>query len=80
MESARDKLFGDLIKKVLTWQVPTLSLSFLVGLDTLSAIVAFVGAVSPAVPAIVDYFVKRKDVSYGNSIAYLIGLKELGNK
>jgi hypothetical protein len=33
MASARDKLFGDLIKTVAKWQMPTMSLAYLAGLN-----------------------------------------------
>ena len=76
MEYARDKLFGDLVSKVTQWQVPTMSLAYLAGLGSAGAIAAFAGALAPAVPPIVDYFVKRRDITRKNSMAYLIGLSK----
>ena len=75
MEAARDKLFGNLIKKVAAWEMPTLTVSQLVALDPASAVVAFAAALAPGVGgAIVDYFVKRREMHRRNSMAYLIGL------
>ncbi len=80
MKSARDVLFGDLIKRVVSWEMPTLSVAYLASLDLTSALAAFAGALAPAVPAVVDYFVKRRDVHRRNSMAYLIGLSKRTNE
>ena len=74
MKAARDKLFGDLIKRIASWEMPTKSVAYLASLDVASAIAAFAGALAPAVPAVVDYFERRRDVHRHNSMAYLIGV------
>jgi hypothetical protein len=77
LEDARDKLFGDLFKNVTRWEVPTLSLSYIAGLSLPIALGAFAGALTPAIPAVVDYFVQRRAIVRGNSMAYMVGLSKL---
>jgi hypothetical protein len=77
LESARDKLFGDLVKSVTRWEVPTISLSYIAGLSLPGALAAFASALTPAVPGLVDYFVQRRALYRNNSMAYLVGLSNL---
>lgn len=77
MASTRDKLFGDLVKTVTKWEMPTISLAYLVGLSVPTAIAAFAGALVPAVPAVVDYYVERRNLVRKNSMAYLVGVSKL---
>jgi hypothetical protein len=77
LASARDKLFGDLIKTATRWEMPTLSLAYLVGLNLPTALAAFAAALAPAVPAVVDYFMQRRDLVRRNSLAYLVGVSKL---
>jgi hypothetical protein len=74
MKSARDHLFGDLVKKVATWQLPTVSIAYLADISIRSALAAMAAAIVPAVPSVVDYFVKRADSKRRNAMTYLIGL------
>jgi hypothetical protein len=76
MANARDKLFGDLATKVTQWQLPTMSLAYVTGLSPTAAVAGFAAALAPAVPAVVDYFVKRRDINRKNAMAYLIGISE----
>ena len=77
MKANRDKLFGNLIKKVVVWEMPTISAAYLSSLDFTSAIATFATALAPAVPGVVDYFNKRRDIHRRNSMAYLVGLKRI---
>lgn len=77
MAYARDKLFGDLIKTVSKWEVPTISLAYLTSLSLPTAIAAFAGALVPAVPAVVDYYVQRRNFVRTNSMAYLVGVSKV---
>lgn len=77
LESARDKLFGDLVKSVTRWEVPVLSLSYISGLSLPSAFAAFASALTPAIPSVVDYFTQRRALHRNNSMAYLVGLSKL---
>jgi hypothetical protein len=77
MATARDKLFGDLIKTVSKWEVPTISLAYLASMSFPAAIAAFAGALVPAVPAVVDYYVQRRNLVRKNSMAYLVGVSNV---
>lgn len=74
LASARDSLFGSLVKKVTTWQLPTLSLAFLGGFSAPTALAAFAAALVPAIPSVTDYFVSRRELHRRNSMAYLVGV------
>jgi hypothetical protein len=74
LKSVRDKMFGELIKKVATWNVPSISLAYLAGLSIPSAVALFAGTLAPAIPAVVDYYVARRALQRKNSAAYLVGL------
>ena len=78
MISARDKLFGDLIKKAATFEMPALSLAYLMGLSFDQALAGFVGALAPALPALVDYVQARREVKRRNALTYMIGLSNEG--
>jgi hypothetical protein len=71
MKAARDRLWGDLIKKTLTWNVPAVSLASLSVLSWPGAIALFASTVGPSV---VDYYVERRKMTRTNSAAYLIDL------
>lgn len=77
MATARDKLFGDLVKTVTKWEVPTISLAYLASLSLPTAIAAFAGALAPAVPAVVDYYTQRRNLVRKNSMAYLVGVSKV---
>lgn len=77
MATARDKLFGDLIKTVSKWEVPTISLAYLASLSLPTALAAFAGALAPAVPAVVDYYAQRRNLVRRNSMAYLVGVSKV---
>lgn len=85
MASIRDKLFGDLIKSVVKWELPTLSLGFLTKLTFTGALEAFVtsstlaGAAAvagarAATPHLVDYVTARRATTRKYAASYLVGL------
>lgn len=74
MKTVRDKLFGDLIKKVTKWELPSISLAYLAKVDLASAMALFTAALVPVVPTLVDYFQDRRQITRKNSMAYLIGV------
>jgi hypothetical protein len=76
MKSIRDQLFGSLIKEITKWEIPTLSIAYLSNLSTAGAIVAFVGALTPSIPHIVDYIQARRGVKRKHGLAYLIDIKK----
>lgn len=75
MKSVRDNLFGDLIKSVSRWEVPTMSAVYFAGINLSSALGAF-AALTPTIPPLVDYFLKRREVNRRNSVSYLIGVSK----
>ncbi|MDM0041540.1 hypothetical protein QTH89_05190 [Variovorax sp. J22G21] len=77
MACARDKLFGDLLKTVTKWEVPTMSLAYFSSLSLPTALAAFAGALAPAVPSVVDYYVQRRNLARKNSMAYLVGVSKV---
>jgi hypothetical protein len=73
MQSVRDRLFGDLLKRTVDLKVPSLSLAFLAGLGWPAAIASFAaGAAVAGVPPLVDYYTGRRDIGRRNSMSYLI--------
>ena len=75
MKAARDRLFGNLLKQVAKWEMPALSLAYLANLGVTGAIGAFVGALTPALPAVIDYIQAKRNIGRKHAMAYLIGLK-----
>ncbi len=72
MRSARDRMFGDLVKKLTAWELPTLTLSFLLNASWHQALAAFGGALSPAIPALVNYLGDARKARRDNAMSYLI--------
>ncbi len=81
MEAVRDRLFGDLVKSVTNWKLPTISIAAVTYLTFHSAMSAFAGffgsAVASAIPAIVDTIVDRRQVQRNHAMSYLVGISEL---
>jgi hypothetical protein len=75
MKSIRDNLFAELIKKVATWEFPTLSLAHLLGAGIGESLLLFGNALVPAVPPLVDFLTARIDVRRRNSLSYLLELQ-----
>jgi hypothetical protein len=72
-----DRMFGDLVKGVATWQVPSLSIAYLASLNFSHALALYASAVVvPAVPTVVNYYLDRRKLQRTNSYAYLVGLSE----
>lgn len=76
LKSIRDKLFGDLIKSVATWEFPTISIAYFANLGFAGAIAAFAAALRGTVPHVVDYVTSRRAVVRRHAISYLIGLSK----
>ena len=76
MCAIRDDIFADVMKKVTTWEVPTLSLAYLANLGVAGAVTLFASALAPAVPDIVDYFKDKRDVERRNAMSFLIKLSK----
>jgi hypothetical protein len=78
LKSIRDKLFGDLIKSVATWEFPTISIAYFAHLGFAGAIAAFAAALKGTVPHVVDYVTSRRAVVRKHAMSYLIGLSKQG--
>jgi hypothetical protein len=74
MKTVRDKLFGDLMKQVAKWELPSISLAYLTNLDLPGALALFAAALGPVIPTLVDYFQGRRKIARKNSMAYLVGV------
>jgi hypothetical protein len=76
LASIRDKLFGDIIKSVVTWEFPTISFAYLTNLGFGGAITAFAAGVRATVPHVVDYVTSMRAVKRRHAMSYLIGLSK----
>ncbi len=76
MSAIRDDLFASLVKKVVKWEMPTISFAYLADLGFAGAITLFVSALAPAVPDTIDYFKDRRNAERRNAMAFLIGLSD----
>lgn len=74
MCAIRDDLFAEIIKKVVKWEMPSLSLAYLANLGFAGAVALFVSALMPAVPDVVDYFKEKKKIERKHAMAFLIKL------
>jgi hypothetical protein len=74
MASVRDKLFGDMIKSVVAWELPTLSIGYLAQLGYTGALAAFAVGAKAAIPHLVDYVNSRRAANRKHAVSYLVGL------
>lgn len=87
MASVRDKLFGDMLKSVVSWELPTLTIGYVAHLGFTGALEAFAtaanaGAIAGAVaagaratvPHLVDYVNSRRAATRKHAVSYLLGL------
>ncbi len=74
MCAIRDDLFADVMKKIIKWEMPSLTLAYLANLGIAGAITLFASALAPAVPDIVDYFKSKRDIERRNAMSFLIKL------
>ena len=71
MKNARDHMFTDLVKGVAKWQMPSLSISYLAGLNLAGALTCSRRARRSVVPAMVDYY--RAPAHPANQFSRLLG-------
>ena len=76
LRSARDKLWGEVVKGIITWEFPSLALAHLTEMNVPKSVVAFAAAVRGIAPHVVDYYRERSDIGRRHAVAYLIGLSE----
>ena len=70
MSSTRDQLFGSIIKDVVTWELPTLSLSYIANLGYGAALAAFVAGAKATIPHVVDYVNARRAAKRKHGVAF----------
>lgn len=76
MKATAEKLWGDLIKTVARYPIPALSLGYLCDLSAPKLLLTVAAALSPAIPALIDYLQARKNLDRKHAVAYLIGLSQ----
>ena len=77
MKAIADRMYGDILKRIVTWQVPTLALGILGNTNLIQAVGAFAGALVPALaPAVIDYVQARTQAKRTHAISYLVDLAE----
>lgn len=74
MKSVRNTLFKDLIKHVLQWEFPSLSIAYFTNVSVVDAIMLFATPLLRTVPDIISYFQSKKEISRKYSMSYLIGI------
>jgi hypothetical protein len=77
MASARDALFGNVLKGVTDWRAPALSLGSLAAMGYTAAIAAFVStaALTTGKP-VIDYVQMRRGAARKHAVSYLVGLAD----
>ncbi len=74
MIKIRDEMFANILKRIIKWEMPSLSLAYLSDLDFIKASILFLSALIPAAPHLIDYIKDTRTINRKNSLAYLIGL------
>ncbi|HYX71796.1 MAG TPA: hypothetical protein VE732_03425, partial [Nitrososphaera sp.] len=74
MKAVRDDMFASILKSIIKWEMPTLSLAYLGGLDYSKAIALFASALAPTAHHIVDYVKTSRSIKRKNALSYLVGL------
>lgn len=79
LRSVRDRLFGDIVKGLFSWKLPTFSLVAVSSLNLPAAMAAFAGLGASTLPAVVDYYVGRRAARRAHTVSYVVGVTgELG--
>jgi len=79
MAAIRDELFGDLIKGIVDWKVPTLSVGSYATLGYAAAIAMFASSLGGAVTRpVVAYWSAKRAARRKHAVSYLVGLSKDG--
>jgi hypothetical protein len=70
----RDALFASLLKDVVKWELPTVSIAFLAGSSFGVALATFLGGVRAVAPSVIDYVRDRRALRRNNAFVYLLDL------
>lgn len=76
MCAIRDDIFADVMKKIVKWEVPSLSLAYLANFGIAGALTLFASALVPAIPDVVDYFKSKRDIERRNAMSFVIKLSK----
>ena len=76
MRAIRDDIFSDVMKKIVKWEFPSLSLSYLANLGIAGALTLFASALAPAIPDVVDYLKAKRDIERRNAMSFLLKLSK----
>jgi hypothetical protein len=77
MASARDALFGNVLKGVTDWRAPALSLGSLAAMGYTAAIAAFVSTAALTTgKRVIDYVQMRRGAARKHAVSYLVGLAD----
>jgi hypothetical protein len=74
MGAARDRLWGDLVKRVVQWELPVLAFSFIADISLEKTLVGMATLAGLGLGDIVDSIAKRDEVARKNAMAYLVKL------
>jgi hypothetical protein len=72
LERARDAFFASLMKEVIKWEVPTISIAFLTATPFAAALLAFAAGLRAAAPPIIDYLKDNRAADRKHAFAYLL--------
>lgn len=82
MASIRDKLFIDLIKGIVTWQLPTISAAYFMNIGNFDALALFAAGLKTAaiaaagvkgsVPALADYIGSKRAAKRKHAVSYCV--------
>lgn len=76
MKSIADKLWGDLLKTFARYPIPALSLGYVFDFSPAKLLMTAAAAMSPAIPALIDYLQANRALNRKHASAYLIGITE----
>jgi hypothetical protein len=76
MCAIRDDLLSGVMKKIVTWEFPSLSLAYLANLGITGALTIFASALAPAIPDVIDYFKNKRNIERRNAMSFLIKLSK----
>ena len=76
MKATAEKLWGDLLKTFARYPIPALSLGYVFDLSPPKLLLTAAAALTPAIPALIDYLQARKNLDRKHAVAYLIGLAQ----
>jgi len=80
MKAIAEKLWGDLLKTFARYPIPALSLGYVFDLSPPKLLLTAAAALSPAIPALVDYLQARKSLDRKHATAYLIGIAQIAQQ